>query len=156
MRVRIDSAGGSTDSRDGQSVAQLTADFADWLSQDRAVGPHVEIRRIRPEPTDGAMSSDLVEWLSLAVSSGFSAAALVYAHRTFRASLPPRLRTSARMVIEHGDLRVVVENGNEQDAVRIARALTAETEPTQPDADGPPSPPASAGTPPEGAGNAGS
>ncbi|MER6617475.1 effector-associated constant component EACC1 [Streptomyces xantholiticus] len=123
MRVRIDSDGTSEDSPDAQAAAQLTADFADWLAQDRAVGPHVEIRRIRPEPADGAMSGDLVAWLSLAISSGFSTTALVYAHKTFRASLPPRLRTGARMVIEHGDVRVVVENGTEQDAARIEQAL---------------------------------
>ncbi|MFD8194691.1 hypothetical protein [Streptomyces wuyuanensis] len=66
MRVRIDSDGTSEDSPDAQAAAQLTADFANWLAQDRAVGPHVEIRRIRPESADGAMSGDLVAWLSLA------------------------------------------------------------------------------------------
>ncbi|MER5911893.1 hypothetical protein ABT124_15640 [Streptomyces sp. NPDC001982] len=135
MRVRIDSSRASDDSPDGQAAARLTGDFANWLAQDRAVALHTEIRRIRPEPTDGAMSGDLVEWINLAISSGFSTTALVYAHKSFRASLPPRLRASARMVIEHGDVRVVVENGTEQDAARIAQALA---------------------TPPESADNAGS
>ncbi|MFD8194698.1 effector-associated constant component EACC1 [Streptomyces wuyuanensis] len=152
MRVRIDSDGTSEDSPDAQAAAQLTAGFADWLAQDRAVGPHVEIRRIRPEASDGAMSGDLVAWLSLAISSGFSTTALVYAHKTFRASLPPRLRTGARMVIEHGDVRVVVENGDAQDAARVAHALAATA---QPAAGGTPGEPA-AGTPPQSAGNAGS
>jgi hypothetical protein len=125
MRLRIDSDGTGEDSRYARAAAQLTADFAEWLAQDRAVGPYVEIRHIRPEPADGAMSGDLVTWLSLAISSGFSITALVHAHKTFRASLPPRLRTGARMVIEHGDVRVVVENGTEQDAARIAQALAA-------------------------------
>lgn len=135
MRVQIDSGKNSDDGPDGQATARLTGDFANWLTQDRTVALHTEIRRIRPESTDGAMSGDLVEWINLAISSGFSTTALVYAHKSFRASLPPRLRAGARMVIEHGDVRIVVENGTEQDAARIAQALA---------------------TPPESVGNAGS
>lgn len=128
MRVQIEGGNASDDSPDGQAAARLTDDFANWLAQDRTVAPHTEIRRIRPEATDGAMSGDLVEWISLAISSGFSATALIYAHKSFRASLPPRLRARARMVIEHGDVRIVVENGTEQDAARIAQALTTRPE----------------------------
>lgn len=53
----------------------------------------------------------------------FSATALVYAHRTFRASLPPRLRSDARLVVEYDGVRVVIEDGTAQDAARVARAL---------------------------------
>ncbi|WP_406278898.1 hypothetical protein OHT93_38265 [Streptomyces sp. NBC_00191] len=150
MRVQIDSSSASDDSPEGQAAARLTGDFANWLAQDGAVALHTAIRRIRSEPTDGAMSGDLVEWISLAVSSGFSTTALVYAHKSFRASLPPRLRAGARMVIEHGDVRVVVENGTEQDAARITQALaaTAQTPATPPAATG--------GTPSQSAGHAGS
>ncbi|CAM5452186.1 MULTISPECIES: effector-associated constant component EACC1 [Streptomyces] len=130
MRLRIEAGDSSDEGPDGQAAARLTGDFADWLAQDRAVSLHTGIRRVRPESTDGAMSGDLVEWISLAISSGFSTTALVYAHKSFRASLPPRLRAGARMVIEHGDVRVVVENGTEQDAVRIARALASPPEST--------------------------
>lgn len=148
MRVRIDKDS-SSNSGDRNASAQLTADFADWLAQDREVGRHTEIRRIRPKQVDGAMSSDLVEWINLTVSSGFSATALVYAHKNFRNALPPRLRTGMRMVIEHGGVRVVVENGTEEDAVRIAQALAAPVT-AQPSAD----PPSAGGTPPRNAGHA--
>ncbi|OEJ28906.1 hypothetical protein AS594_35280 [Streptomyces agglomeratus] len=147
MRVRIDSGSTSDDGPDGHATARLTGEFADWLAQDRSVGPHTEIRRIRPQRIDGAMSGDLVEWISLAVSSGFSATALVYAHRSFRASLPPRLRAGARMVVERGDLRVVVENGTEQDLARVAQVIAAAGQSL---AISPPSPSATGGTPPQG------
>ncbi|MER6046402.1 hypothetical protein ABT168_02775 [Streptomyces sp. NPDC001793] len=123
LRVWIDSDGTSDGSGSRGEGARLTADFADWLTQDRNVGLHTEIQRVHPDTTNGAMSGDLVEWISLAVSSGFSTLSLLRAHRSFRASLPPRLRPGARMVIEIGDVRLVVENGTEQDAARIARAL---------------------------------
>ncbi|MFJ3965624.1 hypothetical protein [Streptomyces sp. NPDC090036] len=129
MRVRIE----SSDERPGAAGAAgptepsgLTGDFADWLAQDRDVSRHAAVHRVRAAAPSGAMSGgDVVEWISLAVSSGFSATALVYAHRTFRASLPPRLRAGARLVVEHDGVRVVVEDGTPQDAARIARALAA-------------------------------
>ncbi|MEV7443239.1 hypothetical protein AB0O22_19230 [Streptomyces sp. NPDC091204] len=130
MRVRIDSGdgGGEPDGsagggRDAAETAGLTGEFADWLAQDREVTRHAVVRRVRAEAPEGAMSGDLVEWISLAVSSGFSTAALVYAHRSFRASLPPRLRSGARLVVEHGGVRVVIEDGTEQDVARVVRAL---------------------------------
>ncbi|MFD7785723.1 hypothetical protein ACFV4Q_21925 [Streptomyces nojiriensis] len=120
MRVRIGSGDGDPDAA---GTAGLTGDFADWLTQDREVSRHTAVRRVRATAPSGAMSGDLVEWISLAVSSGFSATALVYAHRTFRASLPPRLRSEARLVVEHDGVRVVIEDGTAQDAARVARAL---------------------------------
>ncbi|MER6197422.1 hypothetical protein ABT234_08590 [Streptomyces sp. NPDC001586] len=130
MRVRIDSGDGAGEAgeaagggRDAAETAGLTGAFADWLTQDRAVSRHAVVRRVRAEAPEGAMSGDLVEWISLAVSSGFSTAALVYAHRTFRASLPPRLRSGARLVVEHDGVRVVIEDGTEQDVARVVRAL---------------------------------
>ncbi|WP_420714861.1 effector-associated constant component EACC1 [Streptomyces sp. WM6372] len=122
----------------------LTALFADWLAQERSTGPYIEIRRIRTVSDDGGMSGELIGWLSLALSSGFSAASLVYAHQTFRASLPPRLRTPARLVIEHGDFRIVIEDGSPEDAARIARALAAPEPGARP---APPVAPAGSGTP---------
>ncbi|TJZ56910.1 hypothetical protein FCH28_05280 [Streptomyces piniterrae] len=129
MRVRIDSG-----DRDGDVGAGLTAQFAQWLAQDRSVNQYVEIRPVRPEQTDGAMSADLVEWLNLVVSTGFSTAALVYAHRSFRASLPPRLRRAARMVIESDGVRVTVEDGTEDDVARVVAALDGRATGRDPDA----------------------
>ncbi|MYT27602.1 MULTISPECIES: hypothetical protein [unclassified Streptomyces] len=138
LRVRIDSDGAGDGSGSRAEGARLTADFADWLVQDRNVGLHTEIQRVRPDTTDGSMSGDLVEWISLAVSSGFSILSLLRAHRSFRASLPPRLRPGARMVIEIGGVRLVVEDGTEQDAVRIARALAASESESESEADSEP------------------
>ncbi|MER5384232.1 hypothetical protein ABT040_28825 [Streptomyces sp. NPDC002688] len=153
MRVQIESGSTESDGPSGQVAAQLTADFADWLTEDRDVSLHAEIRRIRPQRTDGAMSGDLVEWISLVISSGFSTTALVYAHKSFRAALPPSLRQGVRMVIEHGDLRLVVEGGTEQDATRIAQALAATAVPP---ANPSPQSAATNGTPSQRADNAGS
>ncbi|MFF3677995.1 hypothetical protein ACFYYS_28985 [Streptomyces sp. NPDC002120] len=130
MRVRIGSGDGGGEpggsaggGRDATETAGLTGEFADWLTQDREVTRHAVVRRVRAEAPEGAMSGDLVEWISLAVSSGFSTAALVYAHRSFRASLPPRLRSGARLVVEHDGVRVVIEDGTEEDVARVVRAL---------------------------------
>ncbi|MFD7912905.1 hypothetical protein ACFV30_19645 [Streptomyces sp. NPDC059752] len=120
MRVRIESGDGEPAAAE---AAGLTGDFADWLTQDREVSRYAAVRRVRGAAPSGAMSGDLVEWINLAVSSGFSTTALVYAHRTFRASLPPRLRSEARLVVEYDGVRVVVEDGTPEDAARVARAL---------------------------------
>ncbi|WP_329012444.1 effector-associated constant component EACC1 [Streptomyces sp. NBC_00690] len=120
MRIRIDST-----NNDGQGTGALTEEFARWLAQDRNVGPYVEIQRMRPRADDGGMSGGLVEWLNLVLTSGFSAAALVYAHRSFRASQPPRMRQSVRLVVEQGGSRIVVEVGSDEDAAAIARLLAA-------------------------------
>ncbi|WP_405792308.1 hypothetical protein OG753_38980 [Streptomyces sp. NBC_00029] len=129
MRVRIESGDGGPGAADVAGPTErtrLTGDFADWLAQDRDVSRHAGVHRVRAAAPGGAMSGgDVVEWISLAVSSGFSATALVYAHRTFRASLPPRLRAGSRLVVEYDGVRVVVEDGTPQDAARIARALAA-------------------------------
>ncbi|MER6254714.1 hypothetical protein ABT224_25500 [Streptomyces sp. NPDC001584] len=120
MRVRIGSGEGDPAAA---GTTGLTGDFADWLTQDREVSRYAAVQRVRAAAPRGAMSGDLVEWISLVVSSGFSATALVYAHRTFRASLPPRLRSDARLVVEYDGVRVVVEDGTAEDAARVARAL---------------------------------
>ncbi|MFF0008715.1 hypothetical protein ACFYQT_35495 [Streptomyces tibetensis] len=154
MFVRIGSGSAGHNRQDEGEAAHLTADFAHWLTEDRKVSLHAEIRRIRRQAADGAMSGALVEWISLAVTSGFSATALVYAHKTFRASLPQHLRASARMVIQHGDVSVVVENGTEEDVARVTQALTA-LETTRRSIE-PPEPPAADSRPSPSAGNAGS
>ncbi|MEU0169000.1 hypothetical protein ABZ214_26700 [Streptomyces iakyrus] len=123
--MRIDSVALNDVSRREDNFERLTADFADWLTRDEHVRQHVKIRRIRPRRPDGAMSPDWIEWINLVVSSGLSSAALVYAHKNFRASLPRRLRENVRMVIEHGDLRVEVENGTEQDVALVAEIIAA-------------------------------
>ncbi|MFC9706041.1 hypothetical protein ACFTWD_35725 [Streptomyces sp. NPDC056943] len=122
MRIQIE---GTRSSRDGNEAAELTEAFADWLAQDRSVGPYMEIRKIRTVSDDGSMSGDLADWISLAVSSGFSTAALLYAHQTYRASLPARQRQEARLVIEHEGTRVVIESGTAEEAATIARMLAA-------------------------------
>ncbi|MFD4570830.1 hypothetical protein ACFWNK_03085 [Streptomyces sp. NPDC058417] len=124
VRVWIEGAGPGGESDDG-GIAELTASFADWLVQDRDVNRDMEIRRARRTVDDGGMSGGPVEWIDLVLSSGFSTAALVYSHRAFRASLPPRLRPSVRLVVEHGDSRIVIEDGTPEDAARTARALAA-------------------------------
>jgi hypothetical protein len=78
------------------------------------------------------MSPDWIEWINLVVSSGLSGAALVYAHKNFRASLAQRLRENVRMVIEHGDLRVEVENGTEQEVALVAEIIAAARSRTSP------------------------
>ncbi|WP_369251106.1 hypothetical protein [Streptomyces sp. R41] len=120
MRIRIELAG----SVQNQDAPRLTEAFARWLVQDRTVGPHVEISRIRSEADDGAMSAGLVEWLGLALNSGFSVASLVYSHKAFRASLPPRVQSAVRLVVEHGDSRMVIEAGSAEEADQITRLLT--------------------------------
>ncbi|NGO48160.1 effector-associated constant component EACC1 [Streptomyces ureilyticus] len=120
MRIRIQVVGSVQD----QDAPQLTEAFARWLVQDRTVGPHVEISRIRSEADDGAMSAGLVEWLGLVLNSGFSVASLVYSHKTFRASLPPRVQSAVRLVVEHGDSRMVIEAGSAEEAAQITRLLT--------------------------------
>lgn len=120
VRIRIEVVGGVQN----QDAPQLTEAFARWLVQDRTVGPHVEISRIRSEADDGAMSASLVEWLSLVLNSGFSVASLVYSHKTFRASLPPRVQSAVRLVVEHGDSRMVIEAGSAEEAAQITRLLT--------------------------------
>lgn len=122
VRVRIGD-GGSSVSDSGDEVAELTDRFADWLAQDRSVGPHVTMDRVRPAPVDGAMSGELLDWISLTLSSGFSAASLIYSHLSFRASLPPRQRRAARMVIERNGVRLVIEDGAEEDTARLVRLL---------------------------------
>ncbi|MEU6455171.1 hypothetical protein [Streptomyces sp. NPDC047065] len=119
MRIRIEVVG----SVQYQDASQLTEAFARWLVQDRTVGPHVKISRIRSEVDDGAMSAGLVEWLGLVLNSGFSVASLVYSHKSFRASLPPRVQSAVRLVIEHGDSRTVIEAGSAEEAVQITRLL---------------------------------
>jgi hypothetical protein len=122
LRVRIGGPGSSV-SDSGDEVAELTDRFADWLAQDRSVGPHVTMDRVRPAPVDGAMSGEPLDWISLTLSSGFSAASLIYAHLSFPASLPPRQRRTAGMVIEHNGVRLVIENGTQEDTARLVRLL---------------------------------
>jgi membrane-associated two-gene conflict system component 1 (EACC1) len=122
VRVRI-GGGGSAVSDSGGEIAELTDRFADWLVQDRSVGPHVTMNRVRPAPGAGAMSGELLEWIGLTLSSGFSAASLIYSHLSFRASLPPRQRRAARMVIEHNGVRLVIEDGTAEEAASLVRLL---------------------------------
>lgn len=70
------------------------------------------------------MSAELVEWLGLALNSGFSVASLVYSHRAFRASLPPPVRSAVRLVVEHGDSRMMIEAGSAEEAAQITRLVT--------------------------------
>ncbi|MEU3730571.1 hypothetical protein AB0E81_14300 [Streptomyces sp. NPDC033538] len=124
MRIRIGD-GDPGDGRPGGDATDLTGRFADWLVKDRSVGRHVTLTRERAGTADGGMSGQALEWIGLALGSGFSAAALVYAHLNFRASLPPRRRPAARLVVEHNGVRVVIEDGGPADAARIARLLGA-------------------------------
>ncbi|MFF7251304.1 hypothetical protein ACFZBU_46505 [Embleya sp. NPDC008237] len=127
FRVRVE--GGV----DGEPTG-LTESFADWLIEDRAVGTHADIGRVRSAAAgDGGMSGEVVEWISFATSSGFSTAALVYAHRSFRASLPRRVRDGVRLVVERDGTTLVVEGVSADDAARIARVLgTADTDTAPP------------------------
>jgi hypothetical protein len=115
---------------DEATAAGLTGEFADWLAEDRAVGAHADIRKIRPSADDGGMSGDLVSWITLATSSGFSLASLVYSHLTYRASLPRSLRETTRLVVERDGVRVTIESGSPNAATELARALgTADSTP---------------------------
>ncbi|MFD4022292.1 hypothetical protein ACFWRV_02070 [Streptomyces sp. NPDC058576] len=122
MRVRIGDEGVAGESA-VSGGGDLTGRFADWLARDRTVGRHVALTRERSGAADGGMSGDLVEWIGLTLSAGFSAAGLIYAHLNFRAALPPRQRPGARMVVEHNGVRVVIEDGHAEDAARLARLL---------------------------------
>ncbi|WP_338138443.1 effector-associated constant component EACC1 [Streptomyces anulatus] len=131
MRVQVVNVGAEPGRTDAVLVGRLTESFGEWLARDRAVAANAKVRAVRPDPVKGAMSGDFVEWLNLVVSGSFSTAALVYAHRTFRASLPPRVRQGVRMVVECNGARIEVEHGTEEDAIRIARALAGPS-PEQP------------------------
>ncbi|MDT0444049.1 effector-associated constant component EACC1 [Streptomyces johnsoniae] len=121
MRIRV----GGNESGDGG--AELTGRFADWLARDRSVGRHVTMTRERSATADGGMSGDLLEWIGLTLSTGFSAAGLIYSHLNFRASLPPRQRPGAQMVVEHNGVRLVIEEGSAEDAARLVRLLGTTT-----------------------------
>ncbi|MGP4114419.1 effector-associated constant component EACC1 [Streptomyces sp. 4N509B] len=129
MRIRIGDDGSADQSTAGDAAgagasgAELTGRFAEWLARDRNVGRHVTLTRERSPAPDGAMSGDLLGWIGLTLSTGFSAANLIYSHLNFRASLPPRQRPAARMVIEYNGVRIVVEEGGPEDAARLARLL---------------------------------
>ncbi|WP_246102902.1 effector-associated constant component EACC1 [Streptomyces piniterrae] len=102
-----------------------TGAFADWLVEDRRLGRHTDIRRGRSSSSDGGMSGDLVSWISLAVASGSFATDLILAYGHFRASLPRRVRSAARLIVEHGESRVIIEEGTPEDAARVVRMLNA-------------------------------
>lgn len=125
MRIRVGDDGFSGENDGGEGVAELTGRFADWLARDRSVGRHVTMTRERSAIADGGMSGDFLEWIGLTLGTGFSAAGLIYAHLNFRASLPPRQRSAARMVVEHNGVRLVIEEGSAEDAARLARLLGA-------------------------------
>ncbi|MEU4897294.1 hypothetical protein AB0B12_32140 [Streptomyces sp. NPDC044780] len=107
----------------GSGGGDLTGRFADWIARDRTVGRYVTMTRERSGTADGGMSGDLLEWIGLTLSTGFSTASLIYSHLNFRASLPPRQRPGARMVVEHNGVRVVIEDGGAEDVARLARLL---------------------------------
>ncbi|MFD5394226.1 hypothetical protein ACFWJW_08350 [Streptomyces sp. NPDC127097] len=119
LRVRVGHAEVSGD------ASGWTGAFADWLVEDRRLGRHTDIRRGRSSQSDGGMSGDLVSWISLAVSSGSLATDLILAYGHFRASLPRRARPAARLIVEHGESRVIIEEGTAEDAARVVRALNA-------------------------------
>lgn len=123
MQLRIGDDGTATTGT-ADDGGDLTGLFADWLAEDRSVGRYVTLTRERPGPADGGMSGGLLEWISLGLSAGFSTAGLIYSHLNFRASLPPRRRPGARLVIEHNGLRMVIEEGSPEDAARLARLLS--------------------------------
>ncbi|MFC0598380.1 effector-associated constant component EACC1 [Streptomyces palmae] len=122
MRVRIGDNGFARESV-GSGGADLTSRFADWITRDRTVGRYVAVTRERSGTADGGMSGDLLEWIGLTLSTGFSTASLIYSHLNFRASLPPRQRAGARMVVEHNGVRVVIEDGGAEDVARLALLL---------------------------------
>lgn len=126
LRIQIE----SVDAAEANS-AELTGAFADWLGEDRAVAAYADIRKVRRSRNDGGMSGDVLGWISLSASSGFSAAALAYSHLSYRASLPRRVQAVTRMVIEHGSTRVTIEGGSADDVSRITQALGA-AEPSGP------------------------
>ncbi|MFI2673603.1 hypothetical protein ACH5AU_29295 [Streptomyces albidoflavus] len=134
MRIHVGDDGFAGENDGGESVAELTGRFADWLARDRSVGRHVTMTRERSAVADGGMSGDFLEWIGLALGTGFSAAGLIYAHLNFRASLPPRQRSAARMVVEHNGVRLVIEEGSAEDAARLARLLGATTDTSDSDA----------------------
>ncbi|WP_240967476.1 effector-associated constant component EACC1 [Streptomyces composti] len=119
MRIRIEVG----DELRNQDAARLTEALARWLEQDRSVGPRVRISRIRPQASDGTMSGDLVDWLGLVLNSGFSITSLVYSHLAFRASLPPRVRSATRLVIEHDGSRLEIESGSAEEVAQLVRLV---------------------------------
>ncbi|MFB7853326.1 hypothetical protein ACFC34_40850 [Streptomyces sp. NPDC056053] len=122
MRVRIGDDGVAGESV-GNGGGDLTGRFADWLARDRTVSRHITMTRERSGLADGGMSGDLLEWIGLTLSTGFSTAGLIYTHLNFRASLPPRQRPGAQMVVEHNGVRIVIEDGGAEDVARLARLL---------------------------------
>lgn len=130
LRVRVthaDTAGGMAPSLEGDASG-WTGEFADWLVEDRRLGRHGDVKRGRSSSSDGGMSGDLVDWISLAVTSGSFIIDLILVYGHFRASLPRLARPAARLIVEHGDTRVVVEEGTVEDAARVARLLNVALE----------------------------
>jgi hypothetical protein len=125
LRVKVAHTDTACDSVPGVENDALgwTETFADWLVEDRRLGWHTDIRRERFSPGDGGMSPDLVAWISLAVASGSFVTDLISVYGHFRASLPRGVRPAARLIVEYGDTRVIVEEGTVEDVARVARAL---------------------------------
>ncbi|MET9448255.1 effector-associated constant component EACC1 [Streptomyces cinerochromogenes] len=125
IRVRVarvlPSGDGVADERN--DTEDWTEAFADWIAEDRRPGRSAVVRRVREAPADGGMSSGPPAWLSFAVDSGSFLTGVVGVWAAFRASLPRRAREGARLVVEHGGRRYVINEETHEDTIRVARAL---------------------------------
>ncbi|WP_163010774.1 effector-associated constant component EACC1 [Streptomyces dangxiongensis] len=100
-----------------------TESFADWITEDRRLGRSVVVRRVSVPPRGGAMSPGATDWISLAVDSGSFLTGLIGLFVAFRAALPRREEASARLVVECGGKRYLIDEETPEDAARVARAL---------------------------------
>ncbi|MFF9085326.1 hypothetical protein ACF1BE_02670 [Streptomyces sp. NPDC014991] len=100
-----------------------TESFAGWITEDRRLGRSVVVRWTRVPAPDGAMSPGALDWISLAVDSGSFLTGLIALFGAFRAALPRREQASARLVVEYGGKRYLIDEETPEDAARVARAL---------------------------------
>ncbi|WP_208876817.1 effector-associated constant component EACC1 [Streptomyces sp. PBH53] len=117
LRVRVVRTQSSGD------VDGWTESFADWITEDRRLSRAAVVRRVRVPPGDGGMSAGQVDWINLAVDSGAFLTGLIGLFGTFRGSLARRERQAARLVVEYGGNRYIIDEETPEDAVRVARAL---------------------------------
>ncbi|GGU76059.1 hypothetical protein GCM10010260_05290 [Streptomyces filipinensis] len=125
IRVRVARVRPSGDGVTGEwsDTAGWTESFADWVAEDRRLGRSAVMRRVRVSPADGAMSSDPMYWISFAEASGSFLTGVIGLWAAFRPALPRRERETARLVVECGGRRYVINEETQEDAIRVAREL---------------------------------
>ncbi|MFD8951977.1 hypothetical protein ACFV0B_24325 [Streptomyces xanthophaeus] len=90
-----------------------------WLRDDSRVRRHAEIALGGPEPDPGSMGSPL-EYVQLALDTGFDIASLAVAWFTWRATRPRQ----PAVTFEHEGVTVTLSGEDPETAARLLEALT--------------------------------